>query len=80
MHLTSMQMAQIGAAIYVVFMAAVTSLEPPPPTAKYFWRWAYRFVNTLAVSRPQHLGPPPVENPWAPPNPTPAAPSGQPPA
>lgn len=40
---------------YVVFMAAVTSLEEPAPTAAYFWRWAYRFVNALAVNIPHQL-------------------------
>lgn len=40
---------------YVVFMAAVISLEPPPENAHYFWRWGYRFLNALAVNLPNHL-------------------------
>ena len=50
-----MNHAQLLLVAYVVFMAAVSSLEEPPQDAAYFWRWAYRFVNTLAVNIPNRL-------------------------
>ena len=43
------QLYAVGGA-YVVFMAAVGAMEPPTETSKPFYRWAYKFLNQLAVN------------------------------